>query len=317
MEVEDAWIKYSEMDTSKYTGLITVFSGVTSLFTHPLNVITTRQQASAMTAQSASSQNLIKALGQNYRDIGLRGLFRGWGVITVMGLPSQVMYLHATEVSREYLQDTLRSCFPEAPATVIDMVQTTASSIVANVVSNIPYVPAEVISNKMIVQGRDGLRTAEMTKRIYCEDGFRGYYRGFGASLSLGIMYSAQWWFVYSVFRREAGSPTHALGKYLTENPVVFDASSGLVAGQLTTLVLHPLDTVKTLIMTDPSKQQRSVFARGRDVIHHQGVKSLWRGIGASMAHSAFSCSGFAIIYEVIKRFSVENQAKKKRSSRP
>jgi hypothetical protein len=342
MEVEDAWIKYSDMDTSKYTGLITAFSTVTSLFTHPLNVVTTRQQAAVASPSladginsgsisannntsssgsskrdnnSSSSKSVGRALQQNYHDIGLRGLFRGWTVITAMGLPSQVMYLHSTELSREYLQRKLKApedassdgMFTLRHQAAIDIVQTTLSSILANLISNIPYVPAEVISNRMIVQGRDGLGTTAMIKKIWVDDGFKGFYRGFGASLSLGIMYSAQWWFCYSTYRRDI-----AQYKFMQDNPILFDASAGLVAGQLTTTALHPLDTIKTLIMTDPSNVKRSIFQRATGVIKERGVASLWRGLGASLYHSAFSCTGFAIIYEVIKRFSVENQGKKR-----
>lgn len=174
--------------------------------------------------------------------------------------------------------------------------------------------------------------------------------------------YSTQWWWSYSVCRRECGKIP-----LIRENPVCLDLAAGLVAGLVTTACLHPLDTIKTRIMTAgsasatilkhnphsnsyythnhtttdkicytnldqsarvthsmpgmPSIKKSNwlpvttgsgnhavsssfirVFA---DVVRKEGHVGLWRGLNASMYHSVIASSGFAAVYELIKRFSL------------
>jgi hypothetical protein len=153
-------------------------------------------------------------------------MFRGWAPIGLMGVPSQLMYLTITETTREKFQRSLKKLLPNLSNNTIDGLQASATSVVANVVSYVPYVPAEVISSRMMIQGRKGHGMTKIMKLIYSEDGIRGFYRGFSASLFYGILLSAQWWFSYSVCRRE-----FAKIEFLKSNPFLLDASTGFIAG--------------------------------------------------------------------------------------
>ena len=57
---------------------------------------------------------------------------------------------------------------------------------------------------------------------------------------------STQWWTAYSGLRREA-----VKYEYLRKRPALLDAITGVSSGLITTLVIHPLDTLRTRIMTD------------------------------------------------------------------
>ena len=60
------------------------------------------------------------------------------------------MYLSITERTRESLQKNIRMVFPGFNSGLIDAAQSTATALMANMVSLIPYVPADVISSRMV-----------------------------------------------------------------------------------------------------------------------------------------------------------------------
>ena len=378
--MDEVWVNYSDLDKTKYTAFLTTFSLISSLITHPFNVIMTRQQAGILNSRSDSFVGLVK---DNIHVLGFGGLFRGWLPIFVAGIPSQVLYLSIIESSREHFQwlmdrnlnamsrdNSLSSCSAtdsvidrstttdgldsELSTTVqnenprsssdrfsgepsftsrvcADFIQAFFSSVVANTVSLIPYVPAEVLSTRLIVQGRNGHGMVKMAKLIMFENGVRGFYKGFTVSLSFNVLFSAQWWWSYSVLRRECSKLEH-----FATNPQLLDASAGLMAGLFTTCCLHPIDTLKTRIMSETQSTSTlnvvtrrphsifgnrqhfsvgmlsipkypSMFGTLRDIIRTEGSKVLWRGLKASMYQSVLASSGFALSYEAIKRFSLKD----------
>jgi len=264
----------------------------------------TRQQAgSAITGDSclhANSNSVTKAFRSAVGNIGMMGMLRGWMPITIMGVPSQVIYFTTTESSREYLQENLRRFLPGLSDPVIDGWQSFFSSLIANVASLIPYVPAEVLSSRLIVQhGRKNIGIFSMTKLIISESGYRGLYRGFTTSCIVSIVFSSQWWWSYSVSRR-----VFAKVDSISNNPLFLDAYAGLVAGLVSTTISHPLDTIRTRIQTGGSSQVHILPAL-REIIRKDGRGAVWKGITASLCQSSISSMGFAIAYELIKRFSI------------
>ena len=99
---------------------------------------------------------------------------------------------------------------------------------------------------------------------------------------------------------------------------MALDVASGVSAGLLTTVCMHPIDTIKTRIMTsssaftptgtnpsNPTTSHVSIRKTVLDVLKKEGTKGLWRGLTASMYQSTISSAGFAIMYELIKRYSL------------
>ena len=126
-------------------------------------------------------------------------------------------------------------------------------------------------------------------------------------------MHTHRWWWVYSVMRRECSKID-----VLSHNIMALDVASGVSAGLLTTVCMHPIDTIKTRIMTsssaftptgtnpsNPTTSHVSIRKTVLDVLKKEGTKGLWRGLTASMYQSTISSAGFAIMYELIKRYSL------------
>ena len=103
--------------------------------------------------------------------------------------------------------------------------------------------------------------------------GLAGFYRGYNISLIYGVVLSAQWWGAYSICRRE-----FSCIDVMKSHPLALDAATGLVAGLVSTCVAHPIDTLKTRIMTGTSIHM-PIGATLRNIIQKEGVKALWRGM--------------------------------------
>lgn len=302
--VNNNWIEFSEMNVTTFTLLLTGFSLTTSLLTHPLNVITTRQQAGPFITGDHklslnSNKSIFKLFQSSLSSIGWKGLFRGYLPMSLAGIPSQIVYFNTTEASREYLQSKLPLYFPIYSPAAIDAIQSFFSSILANATSLILYVPGELVSSRLQVQPRQGIGMINMTKEIFKKDGLKGLYRGFNASLISGGLFSAVFWGCYSTCRREFSNID-----YLLNNPIILDGASGAIAGIISTVSTHPLDTIKTRIMTSNCKDNRYMIATGLRIIKNEGKNILWNGLKTSTYQSALTSTGFAIIYEYIKRSS-------------
>lgn len=202
---DESWISYSEMDSTKYNGMLTCMALTSSLLLQPFNVVTTRQQAGPLvTGDKNTPSSVVGALLQYRRELGWRGLFRGWLPIATMGVPSQLVYLSITESSREILQKNIKRVLPNASSMTVDTLQSSGTALAANMISLVPYVPADVISSRMVIQPAKGIGMTSMVKLIYKEGadaafggrggvfgGLQGFYRGFNISLCYGVLLSA------------------------------------------------------------------------------------------------------------------------------
>lgn len=296
---DSSWVSYSEMSKSTYSCLLTILGTGSSLVTHPFSVVTTRQQAGRNITGDPHYSNVFSAIKGYESTLGWRGLFRGWTPVALMGVPSQLMYLTITEASRECFQKSLKTLFPTMPSAVIDGLQAGGTSVIANAISYIPYVPAEVISSRMMIQGRKANSMTQTIRIIWKEDGMRGFYRGFNASLMYGIVLSAQWWWSYSVSRREISR-----FECMKSNPFLLDASTGLIAGVTATCIAHPLDTLKTRIMTGV-KSRMALVETFKSIVRNEGFRVLFRGLSANVYQAGLTSMGFSISYEAVKKFSL------------
>ena len=303
LEAGDNWVNFSDMNKLSYTISLTSFSVAASLFTHPLTVLTVRQQAAtAITGDNKHlGMSISNALKHSYQTLGVRGLFRGWLPIATMGAPSNVIYFGMIEATREMFQKQFKSALPNAPEIVIDLLQTSCSSVIATFVSLIPYVPAEVLSSKLIVQGKEGMGMMAMAQHIFKEKHVGGFFRGFSSSFLVGVVGGAQWWFSYGEFRKYG--MRSEIGK---EHPFLVEAGAGLFAGVTSTIVSHPLDTIKTRIMTSCVKTSVQGFTSTfLQVLRRDGFRALFRGMPASVSQAALGSTIFASSYEMIKDSAV------------
>jgi hypothetical protein len=298
---DDKWLKYSQLNKEHFNTQFISFSLISSLISHPLAVVAVRQQAGdSVTGETYKKGNMLSVLRQSYKSIGLKGLYRGWMPMATLGIPSNLIYISTLEISREYFQKSFKTAFPSLSPYSIDLMQAIASSVIANAFSIVPYVPAEVLSSRLMIQGKDGLNTRDMAKQIYREQGVKSFFKGFNSSLLVGIVLSSQWWFTYSSVKRL----TQSLPSY-EQYSLGYDAFTGMAAGMTGAAVAHPFDTIKTRIMVDSEAgggQYKKFIPTLVDTVRKEGVQRLFKGLPAVLYQSALGSTVFALCYEFMKR---------------
>ena len=279
------------MSFSSYIAAASLISGIV---TYPFNVITIRRQVgSTLTGDVCLTRTAGTGLKHAIRTIGWHGLFQGVFMSNAVSMPSNIAYLSVTESSREVILCSLNSSFPIMHPIYSSLIQTTASGCLANISYMLISNPANVVLAKLVTQ-KPGINKNfwEVTKGVYHQRGFSGFTLGFGSNFIYGASSSAVWWWLYSSSR-----------VYLTESSYIgdkwhelhLDGTSGLISGVGATLLLHPLDTIVSKIMSG-AVQQTSTFGALQEVLARQGgLRMLWKGLVPSVTGSALSSSLFAV----------------------
>lgn len=140
--------------------------------------------------------------------------------------------------------------------------------------------------------GRDILRT----------EGIRGLFAGFGATAARDAPYAGLYVLFYEQLKRRLAS-TSTKGTNSDETPLAGVSSSsinfvsGASAAGLATAITNPFDAVKTRLQLMPSKYGNMIRAT-RLMIHEDGMRSLFGGLGLRMARKALSSALAWTVYE-------------------
>ncbi|KAL4431627.1 hypothetical protein ABPG77_001469 [Micractinium sp. CCAP 211/92] len=267
-------IDWNKLDKKKFfvvgAGL---FTGLTTCL-YPLSVIKTRQMA------LEGSQRGLKGAWLTARGVlahdGIRGLYRGFGVVVFGMFPARMIYLSTLEVSKSLSGALIR------PLNLSDTAAVGAASFVggamASLSSQAVVVPIDVVAQRLMLLGggppggaatlRDpnarALAAADaaarrhtsgfaLARHIVRTEGVRGLYRGFGASLAMFVPNSAIWWGAYGVWQQMLwhqldalrGHSMHSEGDILGVQSV-----AGILTGCTSAVLTNPLDVVKTRLQT-------------------------------------------------------------------
>jgi hypothetical protein len=139
-----------------------------------------------------------------------------------------------------------------------------------------------------------------MIETVKAERGLSGLYRGYSSSLLTAVVSSATWWYAYNTCRRY-------MHVYFTkERPYFLDAAAGFTAGFSSVCVAHPFDTLKTRIMTGVSRDASMAVSFLR-LIKKSEVRHLWKGFLPNLYQTSLTSTGFAMMYEMIKRVASDD----------
>lgn len=115
-------------------------------------------------------------------------------------------------------------------------------------------VPINIVGQRMMVETNAGagaqISAIRMARTIYREDGLRGFYRGFGASVIQFAPTSGLWWALYAQYKIGlfAVVPDGLLG---SAHDATFSAVAGLASGVSTVVITNPLDMVRTRLQVE------------------------------------------------------------------
>lgn len=201
-------IEWEDLDKRKFYSLGVFMTLTTRVTVYPASVIRTRLQVQkGKSLYSGTFDAFCKIL----RTEGVRGLYRGFMVNTLTLIAGQ-SYITTYELVRKYVNQYSPS------NTVKSVVAGGMASLVAQTIT----VPIDIVSQHLMMQGQGehltrfkakpkvGLATTkhklsfgqsrDITVQIFSADGFRGFYRGYVASLLTYIPNSALWWPFYHFY---------------------------------------------------------------------------------------------------------------------
>ncbi|XP_017889613.1 solute carrier family 25 member 44 [Ceratina calcarata] len=311
-------IEWDMMDKTKFFPLSMLSSFSVRCCLYPLTVIKTRLQVQR---HNYMYNGMVDACKKIYRVEGLAGLYRGFWISSIQ-IVSGVFYVSTYEGVRHILGQ--HGVIGNLDSRVKSLIAGGAASLVGQTI----VVPFDVLSQHIMVlgfntgkQGRFidkmgmnplGLTlepgktraqiSADIIKSIYQTDGYRGFYRGYVASLCAYVPNSALWWGLYTSYQEE-------LVKLFPEwvSHLFIQAVAGTLGGFTTTIITNPLDIVRARLQV---QRLDSMFSAFKVLWVEERLQMFTKGLSARLVQSA--CFSFSIIlgYETIKRFSITDEYK-------
>lgn len=271
---------------------------------HPLDTIKSRIQS------GSSSGSILSVARGIVRAEGVRALYRGFGVAFVASAPASCLYFSAYEVAKRELGDG---------GVGVHL----AAGLFAEAVSCVLFVPIDVLKERLQVQVQGGAspvyyRNARDAVRqiVRSGEGLRGLYRGYGATLVSFGPFSAVYFALYEEFRMRAlgwlpvpsvTHPTDALASTGTRRllPAWLQAAVGAGAGALASVLTSPLDLVKLRLQLQRggggaigSVAYTGLWHGLRTIASDEGVRGLFRGLGARVAYHTLSTGISLLLFE-------------------
>ncbi|KAI4364515.1 hypothetical protein MLD38_020595 [Melastoma candidum] len=309
--LSDTDINWDRLDKTRFHVIGAILFTAQSAVLHPTAVVKTRMQVADSGLAHMGGTQVFKHV---WRHDGLMGLFRGFGTSAIGALPGRVFALTSLEVSKNMMvKYTEHLEMPEAAR--IGMANGVAGML-SNLVSCVYYVPLDVVSGRLMVQGLPGTTyysgPFDVIRKVLKAEGFRGLYRGFGLTIVTQSPASAFWWGTYGVAQRMIWrsigyrddmekKPSH--GEMMT-----VQATAGLLAGACLTVFTTPIDTVKTRlqVMDNYGAGRPSVLKTAKALLKEDGLWGFYRGFAPRFLSSSVYGTTMIVIYELTKRLSLK-----------
>ncbi|KRY82818.1 Solute carrier family 25 member 44 [Trichinella pseudospiralis] len=303
-------IEWHMLDLTKYVCLNTASSLTIRSLVYPLTVVKTRMQIERSTFAGMGAMGTFRHILANE---GCRALYRGF-VPNTLQMTSAMTYLMLYEKIRERLAEHgvagnhLRAFIAGAGATagaqliLVPLDVISQHMMVAHVLSkkNPLDVDTSILKSplNLKLQGAKGSLSYLVCKEIYKRDGFfRGFYRGYFASLLCYAPSSALFWSIY-----------HALSDGICKKvdsavpQIVVNGFAAPVASLVATVLTNSLDVFRTNLQVHGTKWCETVLKLWR--AERFGIFTM--GLTARISSTCISSFFFITMYEYVKHLSVQ-----------
>jgi len=298
-------IEWDMLDKRRYYPYSMVSSFTVRCCLYPLTVVRTRLQVQH---QNAVYKGTYDAFRKILSSEGPKGLYRGFW-ISCFQVVSGLCYVSTYETVRHTL---------EKRGISNNKIKSLVGGASASLVGQTIIVPFDVISQHLMVlgtmvnQGKSDLsanplaiQTAgrtkaqvawDVTRTIYHRDGFRGFYRGYVASLCNYVPSSAAWWTFYQLYQETISSVTSSFLPYTGTQCL-----AAVMSGCTTSIITNPLDLVRARVQV----QRRSIPDTVRFLYVNEGASVFTKGLTARMTSSSIYSLAVIFGYETVKKMSV------------
>ncbi|KAM9814595.1 solute carrier family 25 member 44a [Syngnathus typhle] len=297
-------IEWEDLDKRKFYSLGVLMTLSTRATVYPASLIRTRLQVQKGKAlYSGTADAFCKIL----RAEGVRGLYRGF-MINTFTLVSGQAYITTYElarrqVSRHSSSNTLKS-----------VVAGGAASLVAQTIT----VPIDVVSQHLMMGEHSGRfkakpkmmlatakrgttfgQTRDISVQIFAADGFRGFYRGYVASLLTYIPNSALWWPFYHFYAEQLSLRAPSECPHL-----LLQALAGPMAAATASTITNPMDVVRARVQVEG---RSSVVETFKQLLAEEGLGAVTKGLSARIISSTPTSLLIVVGYETLKRLSLRD----------
>nr|GMC97197.1 solute carrier family 25 member 44 [Ipomoea batatas] len=305
-------INWDKLDKTKfYLVGAGIFSGLTVAL-YPISVVKTRLQVADHYAAEKNAFSVFRGI---LRADGIPGLYRGFATVVTGTIPVRIIYLTALETTKVAALKMVEPFKLSEPAQAA--IANGAGGLVASLCSQSVFVPVDVVSQRLMVQGYSGHANYsggfDVARKILKSEGIRGLYRGFGLSAITYAPSGAVWWGSYGssqrfiwrhlVYGSDQSQHTPTQGMI-----VAVQAAGGIIAGATASCITTPFDTIKTRLQVmghgDNKPTARQVV---KQLIAEDGWTGLYRGLGPRFFSMSAWGTSMILAYEYLKRLCASN----------
>ncbi|KAG9280706.1 solute carrier family 25 member 44 [Astyanax mexicanus] len=298
-------IEWEDLDKRKFYSLGVFMTLTTRATVYPFTLIRTRLQI-----QKGKSlyNGTFDAFCKILKAEGMQGLYRGFMVNTFTLISGQA-YITTYELVRKYVSQYSSS------NTLKSLVAGGSASLVAQSIT----VPIDVVSQQLMMQGQGEHltrfklkskmvvatskhkvtfgQTKDIMVQIFAADGFRGFYRGYVASLLTYIPNSALWWPFYHFYAEQLSRLAPSNCPHL-----LLQAVAGPMAAATASTITNPMDVVRARVQVEG---RSSVIETFKQLLAEEGMWGLTKGLSARIISSTPTSILIVIGYETLKRLSL------------
>uniref|UniRef100_A0A8C6NS67 Solute carrier family 25 member 44b n=1 Tax=Nothobranchius furzeri TaxID=105023 RepID=A0A8C6NS67_NOTFU len=303
-------IEWEDLDKRKFYSFGIFMTMTIRATVYPATLIRTRLQVQrGKSFYSGTFDAFFKIL----RAEGVRGLYRGFMVNTFTLISGQA-YITTYELVRKYVSQYSED------NTVKSLVAGGSASLVAQSIT----VPIDVVSQQLMMQGQgqhltrfrltsdSGTgkpkrffgQTRNIMAQIFAADGFRGFYRGYVASLLTYIPNSAVWHLPHVLFQQLLEGEFSQLSKLAPSDcpHLILQAMAGPLAAATASTVTNPMDVVRARVQVEG---RTSVIETFKQLIKEEGTWGLTKGLSARIISSTPTAIVMVVGYETLKKLSL------------
>ncbi|XP_026860566.2 solute carrier family 25 member 44b [Electrophorus electricus] len=297
-------IEWEDLDKRKFYSFGVFMTMTIRATVYPAMLIRTRLQVQKGKSLYTGTYDAFRKI---LRAEGIRGLYRGF-VVNTFTLISGQAYITTYELVRKYVSSYSKD------NTLKSLVAGGSASLVAQSIT----VPIDVISQQLMMQGQGEHltrfkvkpkasaaakhtvtfgQTRNIIAQIFAADGFRGFYRGYVASLLTYIPNSAVWWPFYHFYAEQLSKMAPSDCPHL-----VLQAMAGPLAAATASTVTNPMDVVRARVQVEG---RTSVIETFKQLLSEEGFWGMTKGLSARIISSTPTAIVMVVGYETLKKLSL------------
>lgn len=273
-----------------------------TVITCPLEVVRTRLQAShnkELLVQRSSGllRGTFQSIHAVYELEGLRGMWRGLGPALSGVIPSRAVQFATYSFMKRTLAPILgeNTSLHLVSASVAGMMSTTVVAPIWLIKTRL-----QLQTNEMKRQGLAYSGSLDCIRRVYKEEGLRGFYKGLAASY-LGMAGLAIQFSLYEKGKKLLLSRTHRSSREQGLSPVEY---LGIASGAkgIASVITYPHEVLRTRFREQRGKERRytGLVQAVRLIAKEEGVAGLYGGLGPHLLKVIPNAAIMFLTYECV-----------------